>query len=191
MSAPAKNLATYADLLALPDDVRAEVIAGEVIVQPSPTPSHQSTLGELYAELRNPFQRGRDGPGGWWLIQDVDVELGLHDIFRPDISGWRRENVPHFPSGRPVRERPDWICEGLAPSTALRDQGDKRATYQRARVPWYWLVDPANRTLTILHLVDAGHVVERVVGDQGVATLPPFEAATIDLSTIFPPFESP
>jgi Uma2 family endonuclease len=187
VSAPAKNLATYADLLALPEDARGEIIAGEVIVQPSPTPLHQSTIAEIYAELRNPFQRGRGGPGGWWLIPDVDVEFAVHDICRPDISGWRKERVAAFPSERPVRERPDWLCEGLSPRTALRDQGDKRAIYERAGVPWYWLVDPLNRTLTVLRLVADGYVVDRVVGDSGTAALQPFEAVAIDLSTIFPP----
>jgi Uma2 family endonuclease len=190
VSDPAKRLATYADLLALPGDAHAEVIGGEVIVQPSPTPAHQSTIGEIYAELRNPFQRGRGGPGGWWLIQDVDVEFGAHDVVRPDISGWRRDRVPAFPAERPVRQRPDWLCEGLSPRTALHDQGDKRAIYQRALVPWYWLVDPLNRTVSVLRLVPEGYVVDRVAGDQGMVALPPFEAVAIDLASIFPPSES-
>jgi Uma2 family endonuclease len=187
VSASAKRLATYADLEALPEDARGEVLAGEIVVQPSPTPIHQSTIGEIYAELRGPFQRGRGGPGGWWLIQDVDVEFGPHDICRPDISGWRVERVPAFPADRPVRHRPDWLCEGLSPRTALRDQGDKRAIYQRAGVPWYWLVDPLNRTLSVLRLVADGYVVDRVAGDQGLVALPPFDAVAIDLSSVFPP----
>jgi Uma2 family endonuclease len=189
VSEPAKRLATYSDLLALPEDARGEIIGGEVVVQPSPTPAHQSTIGEIYAELRNPFQRGRGGPGGLWLIQDVDVEFGPHDVLRPDISGWRRERVPGFPGERPVRHRPDWLCEGLSPRTAVHDQGDKRAIYQRAGVPWYWVVDPFNRTLTVLRLVPDGYVVERVAGDQGKAALPPFEAVSIDLESLFPPAE--
>ena len=187
MPAPAKRLATYADLLALPDDTRAEIIGGEIVVQPSPTPAHQSTIGEIYAELRNPFQRGRGGPGGWWLIQDVDVEFGPHDVCRPDISGWRKDRVAVFPAERPVRHRLDWLCEGLSPRTALHDQGDKRAIYQRAGFPWYWLVDPVNRTLSVLRLVPEGYVVDRVAGDQGTAALPPFDAVPIDLASIFPP----
>jgi Uma2 family endonuclease len=187
VSDPAKRLATYADLLVLPGDERGEVIGGEIVVQPSPTPAHQSTIAEIYAELRNPFQRGRGGPGGWWLIPDVDVEFGVHDILRPDISGWRRDRVPGFPAERPVRHRPDWLCEGLSPRTALHDQGDKRAIYQSAGVPWYWLVDPLNRTLSVLRLVPDGYVVDQVAGDQGIVALPPFEAVTIDLASVFPP----
>lgn len=189
VSTPAKRLATYEDILGLPEDVRAEVIAGEVLVQPFPTPSHQFVLSELYTELTNPFQRGRGGPGGWWFIQDVDVDFGVHDIYRPDIAGWRRERVARFPATRPVRERPDWLCEGLSPRTALRDQGEKRATYQKVGVPWYWLADPQNRTITTLRLTSEGYVVERMVGDEGLVALPPFEAAAIDLASVFPPHE--
>jgi Uma2 family endonuclease len=187
VSASAPRLKTYADLLALPDDARGEIIAGEIVLEPSPSPLHQSTAAELYGELRNPFQRGRGGLGGWWLIPDVDVEFTVHDVCRPDISGWRKDAVPNFPSERPGRHRPDWICEALSPGTALRDQGDKRAIYQRAKVPWYWLLDPINRTLTVLRLFEDGYMVERVVGDEGTRALPPFDAVTIDLSTIFPP----
>ena len=135
MSTPAKRLATYEDILGLPEDVRAEVIAGEVLVQPFPTPSHQFVLSELYTELTNPFQRGRGGPGGWWFIQDVDVDFGVHDIYRPDIAGWRRERVARFPATRPVRERPDWLCEGLSPRTALRDQGESVRRTRRSACP--------------------------------------------------------
>ncbi|MDQ2642813.1 MAG: Uma2 family endonuclease [Myxococcota bacterium] len=187
MPAPARRLATYADLLAVPGDFKVEILGGEILVQPSPSPAHQSTIAEIYAELRGPFQRGRGGPGGWWLIPDVDVELGPHDVVRPDISGWKREACPSFPTERPVRLRPDWVCEGLSPGTALRDQGDKRALYQQAGVPWYWLVDPLNRTLSVLRLVREGYVVELVLGEHGAARVPPFDSVEIDLSSIFPP----
>jgi Uma2 family endonuclease len=186
VSESAKRLATYEDLLALPEHVRAEIVGGEIVVSPSPTPVHQSVVGEIYAELRGPFQRGRGGPGGWWLILDVDVRFGVHDIYRPDVSGWRRENVPHFPTERPVVNRPDWICEGLSPRTAVIDQRDKRAVYASSGVPFYWVVEPTNRTLTVLRLSTEGYVVETVVGDRGSARLRPFDDFEIELEAIFP-----
>ena len=139
MADAAAKLATYADLVALGPDVRAEVIRGVVTVTPSPSPSHQSAVGNLHADLLGPFQRGRGGPGGWWFIQDVDVSFGRHDIVRPDITGWRKENVPSFPREQPVAFRPDWICQALSPGNAATDLGDKRAIYEQAEVPWYWV----------------------------------------------------
>jgi hypothetical protein len=55
MSEPARRLASYQDLLALPPDIRAELVDGQVVVAPSPTPLHQSTVGSIYAELRYPL----------------------------------------------------------------------------------------------------------------------------------------
>ncbi|MDB4985728.1 MAG: hypothetical protein JWN04_906, partial [Myxococcaceae bacterium] len=42
MASPQRKLATYADLLALAEDVRAEVLAGDVVVTPAPLPRHSS-----------------------------------------------------------------------------------------------------------------------------------------------------
>jgi Uma2 family endonuclease len=189
MSEPARRRATYADLLAMPPEARAELIGGDLVVQPSPSPSHQSSVGSVYAELRSPFERSRGGPGGWWLILDVDVAFGPHDVLRPDISGWRREKVPSFPAERPIASTPDWICEGLSPGTAARDQGDKRAIYQRAGVAWYWIIDPQNRIVNVYRHSKDGYLLATSVGDQGAARLPPFDAVELDLTVLFPEHE--
>jgi Uma2 family endonuclease len=186
MSIPARRLSNYEDLLGLPAEVRAELIGGELVVAPSPTPIHQDTVGGLHAELRQPFQRGRGGPGGWWPLLDVDISFGTHDVLRPDIAGWRRERVPALPLERPVRALPDWVCEVLSPSTAARDQGDKRATYQRSGIRWYWIVDPTNRLLSVYRLTGDGYVLETSVGDHGQAQLRPFEALELELAALFP-----
>jgi len=186
MSDAARRLAIYADLLAVPPHIRAELIAGDIVVAPSPTPLHQSTVGSVYAELRAPFERGRGGPGGWWLIPDVDVAFGPHDVLRPDISGWRRERVPLFPSERPISMQPDWVCEGLSPGSAMRDQGEKRAIYQRSGVARYWIVDPLNRTLSVYRLGADGYILDASVGDRGMARLRPFDSVDLELDALFP-----
>jgi len=182
----ARRLATYHDLLALPADVHAEILAGEIVVTPSPTPLHQATVGGVFAELRAPFQRGRGGPGGWWLIQDVDIAFAVHDVLRPDISGWKRERLPSLPTERPISTLPDWVCEGLSPSTAAIDQGTKRSVYQRCAIPWYWIVDPLNRTIAVYRLATDGYVLAATAGDRGSARLPPFDAIELDLEALFP-----
>jgi Uma2 family endonuclease len=180
-------MASYADLVALPEGIRGEVIGGEVVVAPSPSPEHQSSLGLIAADLIGAFQRGRGGPGGWWILPDVDVSFGPHDVLRPDLVGWRRERVPEFPRERPIEHRPDWVCEILSPSTAARDRGQKRDIYRAAGVPWYWLIDTANRTISVLRLTSEGFVDDRTAGDEGTAALPPFDAVELELAALFPP----
>ncbi len=187
--ATAPRLAIYDDIAHLDEKVHAEIIGGEIVVTPSPTPSHRDVAGSIFAELRAPFRLGRGGPGGWWLIPDVDTWFGPHDIVRPDIGGWRRENVPVFPRDRPIKARPDWICEALSPGTAKYDHGAKRALYARAGVPWYWLVDPLNRAIQVLRLEGPSYVVHQAVGDSGLARLEPFDAVEIELDSLFPPAE--
>lgn len=40
MSSPARASATYRDLLALADDVRAEILTGRIVTAPAPLPKH-------------------------------------------------------------------------------------------------------------------------------------------------------
>lgn len=119
MSEAALGLATEADLAALPDDLRAEIIDGAVEEKAAPTFEHSSAQALLTAALAGPFHRrgGPGGPGGWWIGTEVDIKLEPHQIFRPDISGWRRDRVPERPSGWPITIRPDWCarCYRLPP----------------------------------------------------------------------------
>ena len=116
MSTPPK-LATYADLLAMPEDVRAEVFAGEIVTTPASLPRHSKVQRALSRFVGGPFDDddGRGGPGGWWIFVEVDVELGPHDVVRPDLAGWRRERLPNPGKARPITVAPDWVCEVLSP----------------------------------------------------------------------------
>ena len=88
MSEAARRLATYEDLMAL-GDVRAEVLAGDIHVSPAPLPKHSKAQGSLRRFIGGPYDDddGYGGPGGWWIFVEVDVELGPHDVVRPDLAG--------------------------------------------------------------------------------------------------------
>lgn len=187
MTASARRLATYAELCALPEGTRAQLIAGEIRVEPAPLPEHQASLLYLASDIMNAFQRGRGGPGGWWILPDVDVAFGAHDVLRPDVTGWRRERVGQLPVERPVASLPDWVCEILSPSTAALDRGKKRDVYCAAGVPWYWQVDIRNRTITVLRLTTEGYVDHQTAGDEGSANLAPFDVVALELAGLFPP----
>jgi Uma2 family endonuclease len=188
---PARKLAGWDDLLALPEDVRAEVIDGQLVSPPAPLPRHSRAQRALGRFLGGPFDDddGRGGPGGWWILQEVDVQLGAHDIVRPDLAGWRRERLPDPWDARPILVVPDWICEVLSASNAANDRVRKRALYARSGVPYYWLVDPDARTLEAMRL-DAESRAWIEVGaydDTAIARIAPFEPIDLEVGRLFPP----
>jgi Uma2 family endonuclease len=135
--------------------------------------------GELYGS----FQRGRGGPGGWWIIDEPELHFVLDAEFAvPDLPGWRRERMPSPPRDHRFTVVPDWVCEIISKATESKDREIKMPVYARYGVAFDWLIDPGRRTLEVYRLADrTWHGLGRFEGDDAVA-VPPFEAATIDLS---------
>jgi Uma2 family endonuclease len=189
MGSGAPKLATYADLLAQPGDVRAELIAGEILTTPAPLPRHSNVQGSARRFLGGPFHddHGRGGPGGWWIFVEVDVAFGPHDVVRPDLAGWRRERLPRPGTIRPIEIAPDWVCEILSPATAARDPVYKRHLYARAGVPHYWLIDPDARVLEALALQQDAWLEVGVYDDQSTVRNPRFDAIELEVGRLFLP----
>lgn len=189
MSDAAPRLATYDDLLRLPEDVRAEVIGGTIVTAPAPLPKHSRAQRSLARFIGGPFDDddGRGGPGGWWIFVEVDVALGPHDIVRPDLAGWRRERLPLPGDQRPISVVPDWVCEVLSPSTAARDRVHKRNLYAERGIPHYWMVDVDARALEAFQLEHGRWVLIGSYADDARVAIPPFEAIELEVGRLFLP----
>jgi Uma2 family endonuclease len=188
---PARKLATWDDLLRLPEDVRAEVVAGVLLSPPAPLPRHARAQGALRRFLGGPFDddHGRGGPGGWWILLEVDVRFGHHDIVRPDLSGWLRDRLPQPWDVRPIDVVPDWVAEVLSRSNAAHDRVRKRELYARAGVPYYWIIDPDACTLEALRLDPVTRAWIEVGAYDGTSTarIAPFDAVELEVQRLFPP----
>ena len=44
-----------------------------------------------------PFQRGRGGPGGWWILDKPELQLEAKVPIIPDLASWRVERMPELP----------------------------------------------------------------------------------------------
>ena len=189
MSDAARRLATFRDLLELPEDVRAEVLGGEIVTAPAPLPRHSKAQRALGRFIGGPFDDddGHGGPGGWWIFVEVDVELAPHDVVRPDLAGWRRERLADPADQRPIRVVPDWACEISSPSTAARDRVQKRDLYGRQAVSFYWLVDADARTLEALALKDGRWLLVGNYSDEDSTRIPPFEDVELSVGRLFLP----
>ena len=185
----AEKLLSYEDLLALPEDVRAELIEGSIQVSPAPLPRHSKVQGSLRSLIGGPFEDddGRGGPGGWWILLEVDVRLSRHDVFRPDVSGWRRERLPDPWDVRPIDVVPDWVCEITSPSNARFDRVTKAKRYLEAGVPALWLIDPDSRVLEALVREGDKWLEAGRFSDGDVVRIPPFEAIELEVARLFPP----
>lgn len=184
MPEPARRRATYDDLRAVPAHLVAELLNGELVASPRPSPHHARAASSLGAELYGPFDRGRGGPGGWIILDEP--ELHLHgDVLVPDIAGWRRERMPALPQASAFELAPDWVCEVLSPSTASVDRTEKLPIYGRERVGHVWFVDPLLQTLEVLRLDGAGYRIVGAWRAEAVVQCEPFEALPIRLADLW------
>jgi len=178
--------ATRADLEALPETISAEIIEGVLYTSPRPRFRHATIETLLASDLTNPFQRGRGGPGGWWILVEPGIELpGAAEIV-PDLAGWRRERLPEPDSEAPIRVVPDWVCEILSPTTRRHDQMIKRPFYARAGVSFLWFIDLDARTLSVSRLVDDHWVELGVWGESATVRAEPFAAIEISMADWWP-----
>ena len=92
---PARK-ATYKDVLDAPAHMVAEIVDGVLHLQRRPPTLAALAKTALASELGGPFFKGRDGPGGWWIVNEPELHFG-EDIVVPDIAGWRREPMPTVP----------------------------------------------------------------------------------------------
>ncbi|WP_457673238.1 Uma2 family endonuclease [Thiolapillus sp.] len=180
----ANKSATYDDLLAVPEHLVAEIVHGQLYTTPRPAPRHARASSSLGGELFNPYDRGRNGPGGWIILDEPELHLGEH-VLVPDLAGWRRERLPELPETAWFELSPDWVCEVLSPSTASLDRSGKMPIYAESGVPWLWLIDPEVKTLEAYELREGRWLLLKTLSDHAEVALPPFDAVPFPLEALW------
>lgn len=184
MGLPALKPATYEDLFDLAENLVGEIINGRLVTHPRPAPRYARAYSSLGIEIGSPYDRGRDGPGGWWILDEPELHLD-RDILVPDLAGWRRERMPRLPEIAWFELPPDWVCEILSPSTAKVDRAEKLPIYARQGVKHAWLVDPDLRTLEVFENRDGQWLLLTVLENDAAASQPPFDATSFSLDALW------
>jgi Uma2 family endonuclease len=117
-------------------------------------------------------------------MTEVEIQFETHEVYVPDVAGWRRDRAPDRPKGKPVLIRPDWVCEILSPSTARRDQVAKQKTFHRCGVPHFWIVDPDREVLTVQRWEKDGYLVVLPASRGEKVRAEPFDAIEIAVGQI-------
>lgn len=151
-----------------------ELIAGEVVVIPPSGGDASLAQTEIVHRLRS-WQSTQ--PAGGRVLTDVFVRIGA-SYLAPDAAWWTAGNEPTIRPGA-LDVAPDLVVEVLSPSTRDNDLGAKRRQYMDAGVRELWLIDPADRSVTIVDADGSRRLAEADTVRSPL--LPGFSAAVSEL----------
>ena len=173
---------TYQDYAALEDDNRYELLDGELILVASPNRDHQLVSVRLLTRM---YSFVEENDLGWVFDAPFDVLFTDTNVAQPDILFVSRERE-HILTHANVQGAPDLIVEILSPSSSTRDWRDKRELYAAHGVREYWIVDPANRIVSVLLLLDGVLEIEQTLTGDETATSTVLDGFSVGLGSIFP-----
>jgi Uma2 family endonuclease len=166
---PRGRALTRDDLESMPDDGhRYELLDGTLIVTPAPRRLHQRAVTQLWRRLDDHAPADLEV-----LVSPFEVVLAIDTVLQPDVLVGRRDDF----TDRDLPAVPGLAVEVLSPSTRLFDLNTKKARYEQAGVPSYWVVDPDPDTpsMTVWELRDGGYVeAASSTGDERVSVERPY-----------------
>lgn len=146
MSLPQARFYTEDDYYNIPEDVRAELIDGQIYYQAVPNRTHQKILSELHITIGQ-YIRSK---GGSCEVYPAPFAVKLSEksqnIVEPDISViCDRDKL----NDKGCTGAPEWIIEVISPSNSGHDYVHKLQLYIDAGVREYWIVDPIEKTILV------------------------------------------
>lgn len=175
---------TYQDYLELPEEpgYRYEVLAGELVKEPSPIVVHQRICRELEFILLLYFRK--TDPLGEIFFAPLDVTLGDFTVVQPDIlfiSGTQKDIVKETR----IDGAPRLVVEIISETSRRKDRLRKRQIYQEAGVQHYWLVDSYEKTFECLALRDGEYILAASGMDEDTVTHPDFPGLSLPLAELW------
>jgi len=183
MSTVGTKLLTAEEFFHLPDPQdgsKRELVRGEVVVMSRPGFEHgeiQLNIGSLIKEFLRKQRIGR-------VISESGIitEHQPDTVRGPDISYYSKERVPL--EGRIVGyhdQPPDLCVEIVSPSNSKRELRAKIKEYFFAGVRMVWVIEPEDRSITILQAPDEGRTLYDNALVEGGDVLPGFTCKVSDL----------
>ncbi len=181
MAAVKEKKQTIKDYKLLPEGSQYQLITGELVMTPAPSPRHQIISGNLFRKISHFVDEKR---AGRILYSPVDVYLGDENAYQPDIvfiSKDRQETI----RDDGVHGAPDLVIEILSPSTAYYDIRQKFKIYEKYGVAEYWIVDPGTNSIEIYSNEEGRFLATSKAEGQGAVESPLLKGLKLTIEDVF------
>ena len=157
-----------------------ELVNGCLEFLPMPKRTHQRLLRYLLGLLQSSVKQSSLGEV---LFAPCPIRLAPDHLREPDLFVVSPSDSDDPPDAADVA----WVLEIVSPGQANRDRDliDKRRDYAQARVPEYWIVDPAEETVTVLSLDAESYRVHGEFKPGSTATSPLLPEFQVNVTELF------
>jgi Uma2 family endonuclease len=168
------------EYLALQGNYLVEYSDGCVEVLPMPSTTHQLIVAYLYSTLA-----AMVGPKklGTPLFAPMRVRLWRGKFREPDVLFMLSAHASRI--AEQFWEGADLVMEVVSDDDRRRDLEVKRLDYAQAGIAEYWIVDPQQSLITVLHLVGDHYHVHGQFSPDTQATSALLAGFTVDVAAVF------
>jgi Uma2 family endonuclease len=177
---PLQGLWTEEQYLRLTDQTNRfiEFTEGYVEVLPMPTRKHQAISRCLFLALLDFVQR----LGGTVFYAPLRVRVAPGRFHEPDLVLLLDVNDPRNQNAFWLGA--DLVVEVVSPDDVARDTVIKRADYTTVDIPEYWIVNPEEVTITVLHLETGTYITHGVFRRSETATSALLQGFTVSVDAV-------
>ncbi len=154
---------TRADYDRLPEGACAQLIEGELVMTPAPTPWHEQLVARLIVRIAAFLGVDADRR---LLASKFEVVAGKppdEEVVQPDVAVLPKGTKPVAKGWQP--SAPVLVAEILSPSTQRYDRGAKLRIYRAAGAKEAGLLDPDTGTIEV-HDLETGKARTYAVGES-------------------------
>ena len=144
---PAQGHWSEEEYLALDTNHLIEYSHGQMEVLPMPTFSHQRLVAFLYRVLLGFVE---EGGLGVVMFAPLRIQLWRGKFREPDIVFMASEHAHRL--DEQFWRGADLVMEVVCPDDPRRDLVTKRREYAQAGIPEFWIVDPPQKSISVLTL---------------------------------------
>jgi Uma2 family endonuclease len=155
-----------------------QLINGELIMSPAPSPLHQRVLRKLFKIFDKANLPGET------FFAPIDLYISKKNVFQPDLVYLSDKNKEYLTT-KGIEGPADLIVEIISPSNSYTDRNQKKNTYLAFGIREYWIVDPANETLEVYTPESGGDVPIVYLVGSGIVKSITLETLVFDLKEIF------